>query len=107
MSASSPISEHHAEQLGSMLFLLRSILVHEMEKELAADPSELRMTQAQVVLRCGASSPQGLFDSYVCAVSLVNFLASALAQQQRVPTQERLERIERLHVALDDLEPQL
>jgi DNA-binding MurR/RpiR family transcriptional regulator len=63
--------------------------------------------QAQVVLRCGASSPQGLFDSYVCAVSLVNFLASALAQQQRVPTQERLERIERLHVALDDLEPQL
>ncbi|MDH1702917.1 MurR/RpiR family transcriptional regulator [Comamonas terrigena] len=63
--------------------------------------------QAQVVLRCGASSPQGLFDSYVCGVSLVNFLASALAQQQRVPTQERLERIERLHVALDDLEPQL
>lgn len=63
--------------------------------------------QAQVVLRCGASSPQGLFDSYVCAVSLVNFLASALAQQQRVSTQERLERIERLHVALDDLEPQL
>ena len=51
MSASSPVSEHHAEQLGSMLFLLRSILVHEMEKELAADPSELRMTQAQVVLR--------------------------------------------------------
>ena len=63
--------------------------------------------QAQVVLRCGASSPQGLFDSYVCAVSLVNFLASALAQQQRASTQQRLERIERLHVALDDLEPQL
>lgn len=63
--------------------------------------------QASVVLRCGASSPQGLFDSYVCGVSVVNFLAATLAQQLRTGTQGRLERIERLHVALDDLEPQL
>lgn len=63
--------------------------------------------QASVVLRCGASSPQGLFDSYVCGVSVVNFLAAMLAQQMRAGTQDRLERIERLHVALDDLEPQL
>ena len=63
--------------------------------------------QAQVVLRCGASSPQGLFDSYVCGVSLVNFLAATLAQQLRSATQERLAHIERLHVALNDLEPQL
>ena len=64
-------------------------------------------TVAQVVLRCGASSQQGLFDSYVCGVSLVNFLAATLAQQLRNATQERLARIERLHVALNDLEPQL
>lgn len=63
--------------------------------------------QAQVVLRCGASSPQGLFDSYVCGVSLVNFLAATLAQQLRTGTQQRLLRIEHLHVALNDLEPQL
>ena len=63
--------------------------------------------QAQVVLRCGASAQQGLFDSYVCGVSVVNFLAATLAQQLRASTQGRLERIERLHVALDDLEPQL
>ena len=63
--------------------------------------------QAQVVLRCGASSQQGLFDSYVCGVSLVNFLAATLAQQLRNATQERLARIERLHAALNDLEPQL
>lgn len=63
--------------------------------------------QASVVLRCGASSPQGLFDSYVCGVSVVNFLAATLAQQLRASTQDQLERIERLHVALNDLEPQL
>ncbi|MDO4592824.1 MAG: MurR/RpiR family transcriptional regulator, partial [Comamonadaceae bacterium] len=59
------------------------------------------------VLRCGASSQQGLFDSYVCGVSLVNFLAATLAQQLRGVTQDRLARIERLHVSLNDLEPQL
>lgn len=63
--------------------------------------------QSQVVLRCGAEHQQGLFDSYVCAVSVVNFLAASLAQMQRTPTHARLQRIERLHVALDDLEPQM
>lgn len=63
--------------------------------------------QSQVVLRCGASAPQGLFDSYVCGVSLVNFLASALAANQRLGSAARLERIEQLHVVLDDLIPQL
>lgn len=63
--------------------------------------------QSNVVLRCGAAEQQGLFDSYVCAVSLVNFLATSVAQQLRSGTQERLSRIERMHVALDDLHPQL
>ena len=34
-------------------------------------------------------------------------LAASLAQMQRTPTHARLQRIERLHVALDDLEPQM
>ena len=63
--------------------------------------------QAQVVLRCGASDPEGLFDSYVCGVSLVNFLAGAFAAQSKTGTHARLQRIERLHVVLDDLAPQL
>lgn len=63
--------------------------------------------QSQLVLRCGATSQQGLFDSYVCAVSVVNFLAGTLAQQQRAAAHDRLERIERLHITLNDLEPQL
>lgn len=67
--------------------------------------------QAQVVLRCGTTQQQpqqqGLFDSYACAVSAVNFLAAALAQRQRGGTHARLERIERLHAAMDDLEPQV
>lgn len=63
--------------------------------------------QSHVVLRCGAAQQQGLFDSYVCAVSVVNFLAASLAQLQRTHTHPRLERIERLHVVLDDLEPQV
>lgn len=64
--------------------------------------------QAQVVLRCGASDDSGtLFDSYVCAVSLMNFLAGAFAAQSKTGTHARLQRIERLHVVLGDLEPQL
>ena len=63
--------------------------------------------QSSVVLRCGAAPQQGLFDSYVCAVSIVNFMAASVAQLQRSHTHTRLERIERLHVVLDDLEPQV
>lgn len=63
--------------------------------------------QSTVVLRCGAAAQQGLFDSYACAVSLINFLGATLAQQLRHSTHERLSRIEHLHVALNDLDPQL
>lgn len=63
--------------------------------------------QARVVLRCGASDPDGLFDSYVCAISLINFLAAAFATQAKTGTRARLQRIEQLHAVLDDLEPQL
>ena len=92
-------------RLPSVLAAARSSGAHTVV--LTDAPVSALAMQANVVLRCGASSPQGLFDSYVCGVSVVNFLAATLAQQLRAVTQDRLERIERLHVALDDLEPQL
>ena len=68
--------------------------------------------QAEVVLRCDRlpAGPQPdaaapLFDSYVCAISLVNFLASALATRLRSSAQARLARIEQLHAVLADLQP--
>lgn len=60
--------------------------------------------QADTVLCCTPGAEEGLFDSYVCAVSLVNYLATAVAAQTKRPAQERLARIERLHTALGDLE---
>lgn len=66
--------------------------------------------QADVVLRCArAAAPQPpeptpLFDTYVCGISLVNFLATALAARLRASAQARLTRIEHLHAALGDLQ---
>jgi len=70
-------------------------------------PGSALALQSQLVLRCSASAPDGVFDSYVCAISLVNFLASALAARSRTSARARLESIERLHLALGDLEPQI
>ena len=60
--------------------------------------------QADVALRCGALAPDGLFDSYVCSMSLMNFLAAALVDQGQRAAHARLERIEHLHQVLGDLE---
>ncbi|QNP58563.1 MurR/RpiR family transcriptional regulator [Paenacidovorax monticola] len=70
-------------------------------------PTSALALQSRLALRCGADAPDGLFDSYVCAMSLVNFFASALASHSRASTRARLESIERLHLALGDLEPQI
>ncbi|WP_159911698.1 MurR/RpiR family transcriptional regulator [Pantoea sp. 18069] len=78
-----------------------------------AAPGEWLATtaQADVVLRCArtAAAPQPpeqtpLFDTYVCGISLVNFLATALAARLRASAQARLTRIEHLHAALGDLQ---
>ncbi|MET1116690.1 MAG: MurR/RpiR family transcriptional regulator [Comamonas sp.] len=66
--------------------------------------------QADVVLRCARADaprppePTPLFDTYVCGISLVNFLATALAARLRASAQARLTRIEQLHAALGDLQ---
>lgn len=64
--------------------------------------SELERAQ-DVVLRCPTHSGQ-LFDSHVAPLSLVNFLAAELAARSADAVRQRLERIEALHIALDDLE---
>lgn len=58
---------------------------------------------ATVVLRCPTHDAQ-LFDAYVAPVSLVNFLAAALAARAPAATRARLARIEALHDALADLD---
>jgi DNA-binding MurR/RpiR family transcriptional regulator len=58
-----------------------------------------------IVLQCltdGAS----IFDSYVAAVSIVNYLTVAVAKELGRHSRQRLEVIEDLHVALGDLRSQ-
>lgn len=59
--------------------------------------------QAAVVLHCPKQTEQ-VFDSYVTAVSLVNFLATSMATRARKQARTRMSRIENLHAALGDLE---
>ena len=57
------------------------------------------------MLRCDGLPQSDLFDSYAGAVSLINYLATAVARQRGARAQEQLQRIEQIHVALDDLAP--
>jgi len=60
-------------------------------------------SQATAILPCPNQTEQ-VFDSYVTAVSLMNFLATSMAARTRKQTRARMSRIERLHAALSDLE---
>lgn len=60
-------------------------------------------TQAAVVLYCPKETEQ-VFDSYVTAVSLINFLATSMAARNRKKARDRMTQIERAHAALADLE---
>lgn len=66
-------------------------------------PASTLATQADVVLICPRMEAE-IFDSYVPAFSLVNFLATRLARQRSKEVRARLTRIEQLHAQLDDLE---
>ncbi len=59
--------------------------------------------QAEAVLPC-PHRETALFDSYVTAVSLVNYLATAVTARIRAPARARMTQIENLHDALGDLE---
>lgn len=67
-------------------------------------PVSTLAAQADAVLLCPATDSQ-VFDSYVGATSLVNFLATQLAQHGGRTTRARLARIEQAHALLSDLEP--
>jgi DNA-binding MurR/RpiR family transcriptional regulator len=58
---------------------------------------------AHIVFRCFNRGAR-LFDSYVAAMSLVNYLGSGVALALGVSAQERLRRIESLHEEFSDLE---
>lgn len=58
---------------------------------------------AHIVFRCFSRGAR-LFDSYVAAMSLVNYLGSGVALALGAAAQERLRRIESLHEKFSDLE---
>jgi len=58
---------------------------------------------AQVVLTCPTQG-SAIFDSYVAAISLVNYLAGELVASARTTSRQRMERIEQIHQLLDDLD---
>lgn len=60
--------------------------------------------KAVAVLRSPSHFAQ-IFDAYVAPISLVNFIACEVAARMDATTRKRLARIEALHEALDDLDP--
>jgi len=62
--------------------------------------------RAQALFIC---PPQGeaIFDSYVGAISLINYLATAALAQVPKKARARMAAIEAVHAQLDDLEPSL
>jgi DNA-binding MurR/RpiR family transcriptional regulator len=66
-------------------------------------PLSALASQAQVVLTCPTQG-SAIFDSYVAAVSMLNYLAGELVAGARTTSRQRMERMERIHQQLDDLE---
>ncbi|MGT2458004.1 MurR/RpiR family transcriptional regulator [Cupriavidus basilensis] len=66
-------------------------------------PVSTLAAKADAVLRCSHHGGQ-VFDSYVAAVSLVNYLATAMAGRSRKRSRARMARVERAHDVLGDLE---
>ena len=70
-------------------------------------PMSTLAASADAVLRCSQHSGQPggqVFDSYVAAVSLINFLATAMVGRTRKRARVRMARVERAHDVLGDLE---
>ena len=60
-------------------------------------------SQTDVVLTCPIQG-SAIFDSYVSAMSIVNYLATELVTDARTTSRKRMQRIERIHELLDDLD---
>lgn len=59
-------------------------------------------TVADVVLPC-ANKGSAIFDSYAASISVINFIASELAQHDPQRARDRLQRIEQIHQITGDL----
>lgn len=66
-------------------------------------PLSALASQAAAILHCPSQTEQ-VFDSYVSAVSLINYLATSMAARTPGQAHARMSRIEQLHAALGDLE---
>lgn len=66
-------------------------------------PLSVLASQANVVLTCPIQG-SAIFDSYAAAMSIVNYLGTQLVTNARSISRERMERIERIHELLDDLD---
>jgi DNA-binding MurR/RpiR family transcriptional regulator len=85
--------------------ILRIAAAAEAQTILLGDPSLGEVAKAaDIVFRCFSRGAR-LFDSYVAAMSLMNYLASGVALALGNTAQERLRRIESLHGEFNDLEP--
>lgn len=66
-------------------------------------PLSALASQAAAILHCPSQTEQ-MFDSYVSAISLINYLATSMAARTPGQTHARMSRIEQLHAVLGDLE---
>jgi len=66
-------------------------------------PLSALASRVEVVLTCPTQG-SAIFDSYVAAISMVNYLAGELVAAARTTSRKRMERIERIHELLDDLD---
>jgi DNA-binding MurR/RpiR family transcriptional regulator len=82
--------------------VLRAAAAAKVRSVLLADPTVDECAHyASVTLRCH-SRAVSLFDSYTPAMSVLNYLCSAVALELGATAEARLDRIERLHEVLGD-----
>lgn len=60
-------------------------------------------SRTNVVLTCPTQG-SAIFDSYAAAMSIVNYLGTELVTDARATSRKRMQRIERIHELLDDLD---
>lgn len=70
---------------------------------LTYSPVSALARSADVILGCETGG-SATFDSYVAPLSIVNYLGAALVAEMRPHARKRMERIERIHETLADLE---
>lgn len=70
---------------------------------LTYSPVSALAKSADVILDC-ATTGSAIFDSYAAPMSLVNYLGASLVAEVRPHARKRMERIERIHEILADLD---